>query len=260
MFPQSFICHIQSLSQDLSMLNQPVSEILCHRICYFFIFVSYSEIIINCKHCFVLTNHFGNIQVLKYLAKKTEFAIHHILSSHLLDNYDSYRSNKESIWVRKKIYVWNFSYRNVPECAGECSFSSNLCKRALDVTADVIISSSSSTWRKPPTRTSRPQGQNEDPLQATSGLSLLPVITGLDDQPATSCKRLATGKTRTTQTMTPTQTDQDHVSCFKQLVHNCDDKSLYYMRRMTFLHCRSHTQCRYLNQKCKWGLSIKCSK
>ena len=25
------------------------------------------------------------------------------------------------------------------ECAGECSFSANLCKRALDVTADVIV-------------------------------------------------------------------------------------------------------------------------
>ena len=24
------------------------------------------------------------------------------------------------------------------ECAGECSFSANLCKRALDLTADVI--------------------------------------------------------------------------------------------------------------------------
>ena len=51
----------------------------------------------------------------------------------------------------------------------------------------IIISS----WRKPPTRTSRPQGQSEDPLQATSGLSLLPVIAGLDDQPATNSKRLA---------------------------------------------------------------------
>ena len=26
-----------------------------------------------------------------------------------------------------------------PECAGECRFSANLCKRALDVTADVIV-------------------------------------------------------------------------------------------------------------------------
>ena len=25
------------------------------------------------------------------------------------------------------------------ECAGECRFSANLCKRALDVTADVIV-------------------------------------------------------------------------------------------------------------------------
>ena len=25
------------------------------------------------------------------------------------------------------------------ECAGECCFSTNLCKRALDVTADVIV-------------------------------------------------------------------------------------------------------------------------
>ena len=25
------------------------------------------------------------------------------------------------------------------ECAGECRFSENLCKRALDVTADVIV-------------------------------------------------------------------------------------------------------------------------
>ena len=25
------------------------------------------------------------------------------------------------------------------ECAGECHFSANLCKRALDVTADVIV-------------------------------------------------------------------------------------------------------------------------
>ena len=55
-------------------------------------------------------------------------------------------------------------------------------------------SSSFGTWRKPPPRTSRPQGQSEDPHQATSGLNLLPVITGLDDQPATSCKRLAYGQ------------------------------------------------------------------
>ena len=26
-----------------------------------------------------------------------------------------------------------------PECAGECCFSANLCKRALDATADVIV-------------------------------------------------------------------------------------------------------------------------
>ena len=25
------------------------------------------------------------------------------------------------------------------ECAGECRFSANLCKRAVDVTADVIV-------------------------------------------------------------------------------------------------------------------------
>ena len=27
----------------------------------------------------------------------------------------------------------------ISECAGECRFSANLCKRALDVTADVIV-------------------------------------------------------------------------------------------------------------------------
>ena len=27
------------------------------------------------------------------------------------------------------------------ECAGECRFSANLCKRALDVTSDVIVES-----------------------------------------------------------------------------------------------------------------------
>ena len=28
------------------------------------------------------------------------------------------------------------------ECAGECRFSANLCKRALDVAADVIVEAS----------------------------------------------------------------------------------------------------------------------
>ena len=29
--------------------------------------------------------------------------------------------------------------RPTSECAGECHFSANLCRRALDVTADVIV-------------------------------------------------------------------------------------------------------------------------
>ena len=31
------------------------------------------------------------------------------------------------------------------ECAGECHFSPNLCKRALDVTADVIVEAARNT-------------------------------------------------------------------------------------------------------------------
>ena len=52
-------------------------------------------------------------------------------------------TNNESIWVRTNIYCTYEILVTGPlctsECAGECRLSANLCKRALDVTADVIV-------------------------------------------------------------------------------------------------------------------------
>ena len=49
-------------------------------------------------------------------------------------------THKESIWVRTNIYeILVTRPLCTSECAGEYRFSANLCKRALDVTADVIL-------------------------------------------------------------------------------------------------------------------------
>ena len=54
------------------------------------------------------------------------------------------KTQKESIWVRTNIYIYIYEILvtgtlGTSECAGECRFSGNLCKRALDVTAHVIV-------------------------------------------------------------------------------------------------------------------------
>ena len=51
-------------------------------------------------------------------------------------------SDKESIWIRTNIYCMYEILVTGPlcisECAGECRLSANLCKRVLDVTADIV--------------------------------------------------------------------------------------------------------------------------
>ena len=52
-------------------------------------------------------------------------------------------SNKESIWFRTNIHymcdILVTGPLDTSECAGECPFSANLCKRALDATTGVIV-------------------------------------------------------------------------------------------------------------------------
>ena len=57
-------------------------------------------------------------------------------------------THKERIWVRMNIYMYEILVTGplyTFECAGECRFSVKLCKRALDVTADIIVEATCNT-------------------------------------------------------------------------------------------------------------------
>ena len=56
--------------------------------------------------------------------------------------FQGFVSHKGSIFVFEQTYMYEILVTRplgTSECAGECCFSANLCKRALEVTAGVIV-------------------------------------------------------------------------------------------------------------------------